>query len=65
MGKGLATLGITVLVIIAFFILTSGGYYLLKQISPFSNEINFGTTFVVVLGFFVGAGFTFKKLRFF
>jgi uncharacterized protein YhhL (DUF1145 family) len=52
-------------VIVSFFLLVWGGSYLINQISPFSKEINFTITIVIVLGFYVGAGFAFKKLKLF
>ncbi|MFA5796969.1 MAG: hypothetical protein WC916_02950 [Candidatus Woesearchaeota archaeon] len=54
---------LVILVVITFFLLVWGGYSLLSRISPFSKEINFVTTIVIVIGFYVGGGFAFKKLK--
>lgn len=56
---------LVILVVVSYFILSLIAYWKLNEVSPFSKEFNFGITFVIVLGFYVGAGFTFKKLKLF
>jgi len=65
MANNFKGLILVIAVIISYFLLSFGAYWLLSNISPFSKEVNFGIAFVIVLGFFVGAGFTFKKLKLF
>lgn len=59
------TLGLVIGVVVSFFLLLWGAYSLLSSISPFDNTANFIAAAVIVLGFYVGAGFAFKKLRIF
>ena len=61
--KGFSKLWLVILVVISYFILSLGGYWGLNAISPFSKEVNFAGAFIIVLGFYVGAGFTFKKIK--
>jgi len=65
MVKNFTKLVLVILVVISYFLLSWGAYLLLRTISPFQKEVNFGIAFVIVLGFYVGAGFTFKKLKLF
>jgi len=63
--QNMGNLFLVILVVISYFALSYGAYSLLDSISPFSAEFNFGIAFVIVLGFYVGAGFAFKKLKLF
>ena len=53
---------LTIGVVVSAMLLWWGGYYLFNRMSPFSVGFNFITTGIIVLGFYVGAGFTFKKI---
>ncbi len=65
MAKNFKSLILVVAVIITFALLLWAFYWMLNNISPFSKEVNFGIASIVILGFYVGAGFTFKKLKVF
>ena len=57
------TLLLVVCVILSFFLLLWGATYLMKVISPFSDVTNFIISLAIIIGFFVGGGFAFKKLK--
>jgi len=57
------TLFLVIFVVISFFLLLWGANSLMKNISPFSTETNFIISLIIVIGFFVGGGFAFKKLK--
>jgi hypothetical protein len=65
MTKLIEKLLLVIGVVVSFFLLCWGGISVINQISPFSKEVNFTITIVLVLGFYVGAGFTFKKMKLF
>jgi len=65
MANNFKGLILVIAVVISYIILTGGVYLLLNSLSPFAKEVNFGMAFIIVLGFYVGAGFSFKKLKLF
>lgn len=65
MANNFTKLILVILVVITYFLLSFGAYLGLNSISPLSKEFNFGIAFIIVLGFYVGAGFAFKKLKLF
>lgn len=56
-------LGLVIVVVVSFFLLVWGGNWIINLISPFSKEVNFISAIVIVLGFYVGAKFGFKKFK--
>lgn len=59
------TLGLIISVTVSFFLLWFGAYQLMHTNFPFTIETDAIISGIIILGFFVGAGFAFKKLKIF